>query len=362
MKFTASLMLAALLGVAADAKKHPLRKAELSYEQLEAHRIKMSEHGLLGEDEIPVKDYMNTQYFVDVQVGTPPQTFTVVPDTGSSNLWIYSSKCWSIACRLHKRFNAKKSSTYKANGEAFDIQYGSGAVDGFVSEDTVTFGDGTSSTMQFGEVKKSKGPSFLVSKMDGILGLGYDTISVDKLPTFMESNNLTDKSFGFYLHTNPTESYMTLPGFDETGLTKIATHNVIEKTYWNINLTSAKQGDKAVDTTGFMAAIDSGTSLIVGPKKIVDPLIEGITVDKTCKGVDSLPNITLAFDGTDYVLTSEEYVLKVTSLGTTQCVMGFMSAKTPDNFHYLIVGDVFMRKYPTFFNGNDNTVSFYQKN
>jgi hypothetical protein len=30
----------------------------------------------------------------------------------------------------------------------------------------------------------------------------------------------------------------------------------------------------------------------------------------------------------------------------------------PTGFNYLIMGDVFMRRYPTYFNQNDNTVSF----
>jgi hypothetical protein len=44
-------------------------------------------------EHVDINDYMNTQYFIEATVGTPPQPFTVVPDTGSSNLWIYSSKC-----------------------------------------------------------------------------------------------------------------------------------------------------------------------------------------------------------------------------------------------------------------------------
>ena len=35
--------------------------------------------------------------------------------------------------------------------------------------------------------------------MDGILGLGYGTISVNNLPTFIDSAEIEDKSFGFYL-------------------------------------------------------------------------------------------------------------------------------------------------------------------
>lgn len=50
--------------------------------------------------------------------------------------------------------------------------------------------------------------------MSGILGLAYDSISVDDLPTFIDSSNLTDKSFTFYLHSNPDESYLNIPGLD----------------------------------------------------------------------------------------------------------------------------------------------------
>jgi len=42
--------------------------------------------------------------------------------------------------------------------------------------------------------------------------------------------------------------------------------------------------------------------------------------------------------------------------------MGFAAMEVPDGFNYLIVGDAFMRKYPTYFNGNDDTVSFYTYN
>lgn len=357
MKFA----LAALAGVA-TASRIPLKHNPLTLEGIHHQQEMMSARAkeMMGETthDVPVKDHMNTQYFVDVEIGTPSQTFSVVPDTGSSNLWIYSSQCKSIPCRTHDTYDSSKSSTYEVAGNNFEIMYGSGGIQGVTSKDVANFGD-IPAPMEFGEVYKVSGVTFYVSPMDGILGLAYDTISVNNIPTWLMSTDLEDKSFGFVLKNNPEESYMTIPGFDTEGFTLKGVHDVIEQTYWNVNLVSMTGPNGTIETPGLKAAIDSGTSLIVGAEDVINPLIDGIVVNQTCEGIDLLPNITFKIDEIDYVLTPQDYIVQITQNDQTQCLMGIMGMAVPEGFDYIIVGDVFMRPYPTHFSRNDNTVSFY---
>lgn len=147
-------------------------------------------------------------------------------------------------------YDASRSSTYKANGENIEIDYGSGSVTGIVSEDVASFG-GASSHMQFGEIEDVQGDSFIDTKMSGILGLAYSSISEDDLPTFVDTNNQKDKSFSFYLHEESGNSYMTYPSYDKDIMKgqEFQFHDVVDERYYSLDLTGFKNANNKTIAT-----------------------------------------------------------------------------------------------------------------
>ena len=104
----------------------------------------------------------------------------------------------------HNQYDHKKSSTYKENGTTFEIHYGSGSMEGYVSEDKVCIADVCVENQLFAEATHEPGLAFLAAKFDGILGMGFYTISVNGIPTpfdnMVDQGLVEDSKFSFWLN------------------------------------------------------------------------------------------------------------------------------------------------------------------
>ena len=303
--------------------------------------------------EIVVEDVQNAQYFGEIALGTPPQKFKVVFDTGSSNLWVPSSSCWSPACFLHSLYRSSKSTSFSKNGTELVINYGSGGVKGFFSNDHVSIGGLQAQNITFGEATSLSGVSFLAAKFDGILGMGFRSISINNVITIFEAlyeqNQVEEAAFSFYLSKTPgSDSRLILGGaFEKYYEGKLEYYPVISQTYWVINMNSFSINGQEVKVS--KAIMDTGTSLIVGSKDIIDPINIAIgTVDASCKDLEKLPNVVVNISGKEYTLTPNEYVLKAGLFGVEQCLSGFMGMDLPFK-DSVILGDVFLKTYYTVF-------------
>jgi len=317
---------------------------------------------------VPVSNFLNAQYFSEIEVGTPAQTFKVVLDTGSSNLWVPSTQCSSIACYLHAKYDSSASSTYEANGTAFEIRYGSGSLSGFVSKDTVTIGDLTIKNQDFAEATEEPGLAFAFGRFDGILGLGYDTISVNKIvPPFynMINQGLLDESvFAFYLGSDDEKdpSEVIFGGIDKSHYTgEITTIPLRRKAYWEVDLDSIKFGDEEapLDNTG--AILDTGTSLIVLPSDLAELLNTQIGAKKSwngqytidCATRDNLPDLSFTLSGKEFPIGPYDYILEVQG----SCISAFTGMDLPAPVGPLVIlGDAFLRRYYNIYDLGKGTV------
>ncbi|KAF9669800.1 hypothetical protein SADUNF_Sadunf13G0002100 [Salix dunnii] len=280
--------------------------------------------GSSGGDIIPLKNYLDAQYLGEIGIGSPPQNFTVIFDTGSSNLWVPSSKCYfSIACYFHSKYKSSRSSTYTKNGNFCEIHYGSGSISGFFSQDNVQVGDLVVKDQVFVEATKEGSLSFILGKFDGILGLGFQEISVGNVVplwyNMVQQDLVDDEVFSFWLNRNPEAKEggeLVLGGFDPKHFKGKHTYvpvtkkdhngrfsyrkpfNSIECKLQRIlpNVETARQLESYYEIMslcegGCAAIVDSGTSLLAGPTPIITEINHAIgaegRVSAECKEVVS---------------------------------------------------------------------------
>ncbi|XP_006899903.1 PREDICTED: pepsin A-like [Elephantulus edwardii] len=316
----------------------------------------------------PLVNYMDMEYFGTIGIGTPAQEFTVIFDTGSSNLWVPSVYCSSPACSNHNRFNPQASSTYQATSQTVSIAYGTGSMTGILGYDTVQVGGIADTNQIFGLSETEPGSFLYYSPFDGILGLAYPSIAASgATPVFdnMWNQGLVSQDlFSVYLSSDDQSgSVVMFGGIDSSYYTgSLNWVPLSSEGYWQITVDSITMNGQPIACSGSCQAIvDTGTSLLSGPTNAIAYIQSYIGASEnsngqmaiSCSAINSLPDIVFTINGIQYPLPASAYILQ----NQQGCVSGFQGMNIPTESGELwILGDVFIRQYFAVFDRANNAV------
>nr|XP_030129447.3 pepsin A [Taeniopygia guttata]XP_032604480.2 pepsin A [Taeniopygia guttata] len=369
------LLLLALVGLAQGFQTRvPLKKMKslrqrlqeqgLLESYLEQHPYNLAAKYFPGIAVEPLENYMDDEYFGTISIGTPPQEFTVVFDTGSSNLWVPSVFCSSPACRNHNRFNPAESSTFLSTNDTLFIAYGTGSMTGVLGYDTVDVAGINVRHQIFGLAETEPGDFFYYTPFDGILGLAFPSIaSSGATPVFdnMIMEDLVDRNlFSVYLSRDSQGgSFVLFGAIDPYYTTKgISWIPLSAETYWQITMESVSISETPVAcSSGCQAIVDTGTTLLAVPIRAFRTLMRRLGASSSgeisCEAISSLPNLIFHINGRKFPVPPRAYVLR----NNGYCTLGLQGMDAPTEEGELwILGDVFIREYYVIFDRANNKV------
>ncbi|EDW80652.1 uncharacterized protein Dwil_GK11644 [Drosophila willistoni] len=307
----------------------------------------------------------NIEYYGNIALGTPPQQFRVIFDTGSANTWIPSSNCprTNVACQRHRRYNASSSTSHVLDGRNFSLSYGSGTVTGYLSKDTLHIAGVEVANISFGQALLQHQSVFSSVTFDGIVGLGMSRIAWPGTTPFVQrlcELKLVDQClFSVYMRRNPlnsTRKYggeIVFGGIDEYQFDGSLHYAPITPSgYWKLRITKVLVGQNEKVDGPVNGILDTGTSLILVPEYSFDRLhlalgakVHGGHYILSCQ-LETLPNIRLIIEGAEFVITPRDYIIEVddkTVSNSSFCVSVFV----PIVMNFWVLGDIFLSRYYT---------------
>jgi len=309
-------------------------------------------------------------YFGDVTIGTPPQRFTVVFDTGSGNLFVPGTECSSVACQFHRQFTEFGSTTFRPSvcgtyeGKPTDrmrIQFGTGFMEGKCVQDEICI-SGLCTSSNFLEATAESSKPFYHFTFDGVMGLGLSKMARTKDFSLMHQlssrQKLKQQIFSVFLSAQEDET-------SEVTFGDIVREHMASELFWvpltgvsgfwevkieDITLNGHKQGI----CKDCRVAVDTGTSMLAGPSEIMSRLRSLLNVANNCN-YEEMPKLGFIIGGRILSLNPSDYVSR-TGWG---CRVSLMDMNIPPPSGPLFIfGIPFLERYYTVYDEPNNRVGF----
>jgi len=308
-----------------------------------------------------------TAYWGTITLGTPPQQFKVIFDTGSGNLILPAKNCNMAGCNPHRKYNPQESTSGAAvvneKGESStEISFGTGDISGDYYKDQFCIADGMCTEVRFVAATAQSPEPFSDTPFDGILGLGFKDLSMGE--HFNIVDDLTDTSqlpqgmFTVFL-TDDGGSEITFGGYrPEMLASDIVWATVTRESYWQVGVEDITfDGSKTglCGSKGCQVAVDTGTSMLAGPTNLVDRLSNRLGARDDCSNFASLPNIGFKIGDRILNLSPDDYMDK----SNGDCSFSLMSLDVPPPKGPLFIfGDPFLRRFATIYDRSGPRVGF----
>lgn len=347
---------------------------------------------------VTLTNYDNVQYQMEIRLGSRQEPFTVVPDTGSSDIWIPNMNCTSCPLRVHK-FDVTQSSTAQFIGDEVDFKYGDGTTaHGRAYKDTIVVGDVTVDGQYFVLVDRMSGTGRM--KSDGIFGLAHYYNEEEKtenaqtfLTTIFKRNPELKRQVSIFLTAEVGRNSKLFFGAMDYDVyakekPKFGKHHYVKETHlWLTSVWSIGFGGTGEEFSfpqyglyGAPALVDSGSSLLVFYPSIYDSLMEvmrrylsncrkvpgkeSIEMCACPPNIHAMPPLAVSMISNEneefqLCISAEEYVLKSLdpSTGEETCVPSFErgSAKQPVP---IILGMTFLRSFVVTMDVDSHRIGF----
>ncbi|WYZ44650.1 hypothetical protein EsH8_VII_001086 [Colletotrichum jinshuiense] len=317
------------------------------------------------------QDY-DVEYLSPVQIGTPAQTLNLDFDTGSSDLWVFSTSTPSSQRNGQTVYDPSKSTTAsRLSGATWSITYGDGSSSsGIVYKDTVTVG-GLTVTGQAVEAASTVSDSFTSeSDLDGLLGLGFsniNTVEPTQQNTFFDTakSSLTSPLFTADLKHGKAGKY-NFGYIDTTAYTGSVTYTTVSSAngWWQFTSSGYQVGSASFVSSSITGIADTGTTLLLLPSAVVTAYYKQITGAKydssqggyTFPCSATIPAFTFGV-GTARVTIPASY-MNYAPISTSTCFGGLQSNT---GIGISIFGDVALKAAFVVFNGGTKQLGWAAK-